>query len=318
MKIRLKKIIKFTLILALSAIIYSFFFTLYENIKINNMLNEFKERAIFDFEIERTYQGSTYLRRYNKVSRETSYEDDGQNVFYDNEKNNIGIAGDIFVTRQSPFPEFFGFHQFMSFYFGGHAALKIDEKRVVESVGFPEPNESIFDIIFSNGNKGHGYSPIISYASSSYWMNASPGGYYFDRYYRDRYIGLRIKEENNNKDIKNEIIETAIDISKEKYDNEALYNFLFFLNMQKKYYCTDLVSRVYDEAYTRIYTDDKEYKSKGYAKRLNDDGFITSVNDLILSKDTYIHFYVEINEETVDNKKMIIENYYYLEDYLEV
>ena len=43
--------------------------------------------------------------------------------------------------------------------------------------------------------------------------------------------------------------------------------------------------------------DNDEYRSKGYAKRLNDDGFITSIQDLILSKETFITFYVEIMKE---------------------
>ena len=84
--------------------------------------------------------------------------------------------------------------------------------------------------------------------------------------------------------------------------------------MRRKYYCTDFVSRVYEEAYYSAVLGDDNYRSTGYAKKLNDDGFITSVNDLILSNDTYIHFYVEINEEIYDGNKTIVQNIYYLED----
>ena len=52
------------------------------------------------------------------------------------------------------------------------------------------------------------------------------------------------------------------------------YNYTYVFNTKNKYYCTDLVSRTAAEV--------------GY--NLND-GFITSVNDLFLSKDTYIIYY---------------------------
>jgi len=45
---------------------------------------------------------------------------------------------------------------------------------------------------------------------------------------------------------------------------------------------------------------------RNYSRALNDDRFITSVNDLILSKETYITFYVE----NIDD----ITNIYYLAD----
>jgi hypothetical protein len=45
---------------------------------------------------------------------------------------------------------------------------------------------------------------------------------------------------------------------------------------------------------------------KNYATVLNDDGFITSVNDLILSNDTYMTVYVEVIDDVV--------HIYHLED----
>jgi hypothetical protein len=49
-----------------------------------------------------------------------------------------------------------------------------------------------------------------------------------------------------------------------------------------------------------------ESEQTNYSKSLNDDGFITSVNDIILSEETYIAFYVEIIDDIV--------HIYYLED----
>jgi hypothetical protein len=70
--------------------------------------------------------------------------------------------------------------------------------------------------------------------------------------------------------------------------------------MSYKYYCTDLVSRAYQHALV----DEKDQRN--YSRALNDDGFITSVNDIILSRETYIAFYVEIRDDIV--------HIYYLED----
>ena len=70
--------------------------------------------------------------------------------------------------------------------------------------------------------------------------------------------------------------------------------------MKYKFYCTDLVSR----AYQSVMVDEKDQRQ--YSKALNDDRFITSVNDMILSDDTYIMFYVEVIDD--------IWHIYYLED----
>jgi hypothetical protein len=101
------------------------------------------------------------------------------------------------------------------------------------------------------------------------------------------------------KDITNDQIDQAVSYAADKAD-KALYNFLFFLDLKYKFYCTDLVSRAYQDALIPI------EKQRDYSRALNDDGFITSVNDLVLSKYTYITAYVEI----IDN----ITHIYYLKD----
>ncbi|VEU79947.1 hypothetical protein [Haploplasma axanthum] len=322
-----KKIIKILLLAMLFGIIYSLFFTVYENIKVDSMISTFKKRAGNDPVLVLNIEDE-YVRKYWEVPRETFDEiNDKKNVFEDEEKQMLGRYGDIFATRQSPFPNVWGFHQFMSYYYGGHAAIKSEstkesgkKEKFVEATGYPNSDESIFDIIFSNGKKGHGFSPTASENGYNYWYQADDisDNYYFEKFYRSRYIGLRVKNpfinENNADALYNNYLDLAVDRAREKIDNDALYNFLFFLNMRRKYYCTDFVSRVYEEAYYSAVLGDDNYRSTGYAKKLNDDGFITSVNDLILSNDTYIHFYVEINEEIYDGNKTIVQNIYYLED----
>lgn len=322
---RFKRILKFILIVALMGITYSFFFTTYEHFKVNKMIKDFKNRALEEPEevIEINTGSLTYLRKYFIVPRETSNElNDTKNVFYDNEKNKLGQTGDIFVTRKSPFPNIPLIHQFVSYYYGGHAALlryENDSQKFIESTGFPEwETESLFDYIFNKGYGDHGLTSTVYETGYNSWQTPSKGNHYFDYFYRDKYIGLRptnpFKDLDNGNELYDDYINEAVNMARLKVENENLYNFLFFLNMKNKYYCTDLMGRVYEEAYEKVFNNNEDYHSKGYAKRMNDDGFITSVNDLILSKDTFISFYVEIKEEKINNELILVENIYYLED----
>ncbi len=61
--------------------------------------------------------------------------------------------------------------------------------------------------------------------------------------------------------------------------------------MENRYYCTDLVSRAYQDVMV------EEDEQRECSRNLNDDGFITSVNDLILSKETYMTSYFEVIDE---------------------
>lgn len=303
-----KRILKLILLLALGGLVYSFSFTTYENIKVNKVIHDFKKRAITTqvetIELVDPYTDESYIRKLWPVPRETSFERDGLNVFSNAEKTNLGQKGDIFTTRQSPFPTIPVFHQFMSYYYGGHAAI-YDGSGFLEATGYPDDISEFLKIVFNKGNSSdHGLSTVADKRSTPYWTRRNSGEYYYDNYYRSKYIGLRIK------DADNEMIDAFVDSAQQKIDKKSLYNFLFFLDMKYKYYCTDLVSRAYEEAYYRTENNDLEYHSKGYAKKLNDDGFITSVNDLVLSKDSYMHFYVEITKE----HGVVVENFYYLED----
>lgn len=320
-----KRILKTIFILAIMGIVYSFFFSVYENIKINNIIKDFKNRASDTPVNEITLRGvnnTNYLRRYFEVPRETSNElNDTNNVFYDDKKMKLGIDGDIFVNRKSPFKDIPVIHQFVSFYYGGHSSIvtyENDKAHFIEALGFPDYDETLLDYIFSDGKPEHGLSSHIIKSNFNSWQTPHSVHEYHGMFYRDKYIGLRptnpFTEFDNSDELYNEYKQTAISRGEERAENKAIYNFLFFLNMQNKYYCSDLMSRVYEEAYESVMNDKDDYRSKGYAKRLNDDGFITSIQDLILSKETFITFYVEINEEEIDGETVIVENIYYLED----
>ncbi|MDO9629667.1 MAG: hypothetical protein Q7I99_07175 [Acholeplasmataceae bacterium] len=299
-KIKIKSILKVILIVILSAIIYSFGVAVSENQRMDKEIKEFMDRAVFEYEEEFQYSPGVYqTRRYYKVSRETSYElADTRSVFYDSSRKFLGQKGDMNATRYSPFPNAGIIDTFITYYFGGHVALNNGENRYIEAVGFPDDDESIFDIIFHRGNEPHDYSVTVK-TSYNYWLNPRfrdiehPDAAVYGQMYRTKFVGLRVKH------VTQEQIDGAVAYGMDKVDHN-LYNFLIFMDMKYKYGCTDLVSRAYQHVLV------EPSKQRNYSKALNDDGFITSVHDVILSKDTYITTYVEVIDEVV--------HIYYLED----
>jgi len=300
-KIRVMTFVKGFILLLVGAGIFTIGKAVTKDILVRNEINDFKDRAVFEYQENFEYSpGIEQVRRYYKVPRETLYETaDTRSVFNDDTRKYLGQAGDVFLSQRSPFVGQFFVDPFISYYFGGHAAIKTDTNRFIEAVGFPDDDETILDIIRHPGDEPHDYSVTISQTSNNYWLNpryryeGSVEYPYFGSYYRDKFIGVRVK------DVSLEQIDGAIAYAEDKVDKN-LYNFLFFLDMKYKYYCTDLVSRAYQDV--MIEPDDQSV----YAKSLNDDGFITSVNDIVLSDDTYLIFYVEIKDEIV--------HIYYLED----
>ena len=281
---------KVILLLIIGGMVYSFGVAVSENVRTNRAIEAFKDRAVFEYEENFEYNPGVFqTRRYYSVSRETSYElEDERSVFFDTTRKYLGQKGDIFVTATSPFPTTPFFHQFMSYYFGGHAAIHTGaDNKFAEATGFPEDDESVWDIIMQPGNEPNDYSVTASISGTNYWLNPryrsenSPEYPYFGTSYRKDFVVLRVKN------ITSDQIDGAVEFATSKAD-VALYNFLFFLDMDYKFYCTDLVTR----AFQHVLVDEEDQRN--YSKSLNDDGFISSVNDIILSKDTYISSYVEV------------------------
>lgn len=293
----IKKIVISILLIILFGFIYSMGIATYETIIANKQIKTFKEKAIFEYEETIIYQGVTQTRKYYKVSRETSYEiNDSRSVFSDESRETLGQKGDIFLSSKSPFPNIPVIHQWIGLNFGGHAAILDEDNKFIEAVGFPAAGETIFDFILHPGNKPHNFTATVNKTSDNYWLNPTfrqADDSLYDGYYRDKFVGVRVK------DITTEEIDNAVSFARDKVGIN-LYNFLFFLDVKYKYYCTDLISRAYEKALIA------SNKQKYYPKVLNDDGFITSVNDILLSKYSYITFYVEIVDGVV--------HIYYLED----
>lgn len=300
---KVKKICKrfFLIVLILSVSI--FLQGLNQNIKVNQLIRDFKERGI-EGETVTIYfdNGMEEIRMYHPVERINEYEKaDTRSLFYTTKDEPfIGKKGDIFVTQESPFPNIFGFHQLMSFFVGGHAALNNGNNQFIEAVGFPKDDESIFDIIKDPSDGTHDYSVGVRQSSTNYWMLPYFRGEndlsypYYGSYYREKFVVLRVKN------IDEEKLDQTMSYANEHLENRSLYNFLFFMDTKNKFYCTDFISRSYR------YGLSKNSSDKNYPKTLNDNGFVTTVNDLILSKDTYITAYVENTDG--------IRHIYYLED----
>lgn len=293
----IRRILLTLLLLGFLGFIYSMGIATYETILANKRIKAFKNRAVFEYEETIEYKGVEQTRYYYKVSRETSYElNDSRSVFYDNSRKYLGQKGDVFLSNKSPFPNIPIIHQWIGLNFGGHSAILDEDNKFIEAVGFPAKGETIFDFILHRGNKPHNFSATVNKTSDNYWLDPTyrrSDDALYDGYYRDTFVGVRVK------DITNEETDKALEYVRDKLDIN-LYNFLFFIDTKYKYYCTDLISRAYE------YALKGEEKRNKYPKVLNDDGFITSVNDILLSKYSYITFYVEVIDGIV--------HIYYLED----
>lgn len=289
------------LLLVLGGIVYSFGVSTYEYVQVNEDIETFKERATSEVSVDFEYSNGVIQQRvYHIVPRETSYElNDTRSVFYDDDQKYLGQSGDIILTQDSPFPHVFGIHQFITYYFGGHAMFASDHNTFYEATGLANGIDEIIEVIKAPGDGDHGTRLTAQEKSTNIWLNpeyrseSDPSYETYGSYYRSEFIGLRVK------DVTEEQLDNLSDFG-DTLANQALYNYLFFLDMEYKYYCTDLISR----AYQHVMAEPEDQKN--YSTVLNDDGFITSVNDLILSNDTYITTYVEIIDEVV--------HIYHLED----
>ena len=185
---------------------------------------------------------------YN-VSRETSEKPSIHNGY-------IGTPGDILITKDSPF-KIPIIKPIIDFTFGGHAAIITSSIKnedgtygetgdmMIESVGLDEKD----GVILSNNTWGREKERI-------------------------NILGLRIK--GYNQDDYNEILNKAYNLIGRPY------NYTFLFNKKNRYYCTDLISRLYNLKNVKL-----------------NDGFITSTNDIILSDDVYIFYYQYIDSSGI-------------------
>lgn len=275
----MKRILKLIVILFVGFLVFLTGQTLREHIMIKQEIKKFTKQGVLQEDI------STDLIKYYKVSRETYYPDElMRDPFYNGDLESPGAEGDIFVTQQAPYPTLPGLYEFVTFYFGGHAAYIGADNIIYDIAGYPEVGETFLGVFFKGGK-----STIVS-DSYNYWLDPDfhrpdEGNYrHFGSYYRKEFFGFRVKG------VTEEDINHTSAYMQHLVDIKAQYNFQYIINRKNRYYCTDMMER----AYASI------TKSDGKPKyNLNNDGVAVTVNDLILSKDTYLSFYVKTDKDNV-------------------
>lgn len=294
-----KKIFKYLGIAFLLLITYFVGESTYENIKKNKVISAFKARAYETYEVSQ--HDTTYF--YHKIKRTYDYElNDPRNVFYDTNKVNPGIKGDILLTFESPFPYIPVVDQVYGYWLGGHAALVGDNNKIYQSTGIDSSGElnlgKMLDVILHRGyDETNAYGLSVEDANN-YWMipsrNPSHPEYpKYGRFYRNEIMATRLKYQNT--DTRDEAIDIAVDYAKDKV-GKGLYNYLFLVDTKYKYYCTDLVTRAFHQINVELDTD----------YNLDPDGFYPSMFDILLSDDVYITIYKETKKDGI--------HVYYLED----
>lgn len=279
---KVKRIIKTLSILFLGYLAFLTGQTVAEKIKIKVEIKRFIEKGVYETKIE-TENG---VIKFYKVPRETYYQNElEREPFFEDDYFLPGSEGDIFVTSQSPFPTMPGIYELVSFYFGGHASYIGKNNSIYEIFGFIDQDESFLDVILNGGR-----NTFVNIKSINYWLNPfhrdehSQSFLRFGYFYRSEWIGLRVKG------VTNEEINSVTSFMNYLVETKAQYNHLYIFGKKNKYYCTDMMSRAYS---TIIY-------SNGEPKyNLNMDGFLTTVNDLILSNDTYISYYVKTDKKGI-------------------
>ncbi len=276
----MKKIIKLIVVMFIGFLVFSTGVTAAETIAVRRKIKNFTKLGILQEDI------STNKTKYFKVSRETlGFEEEFEREpFFHNNLTQPGFEGDIFVTQQSPFPNLPGVHQFVSFYFGGHAAYVGDNNRLYEIAGIPSGDESFLEVFFK------GSDSTVANSTSNYWMNDSfrdendPSFVNYGSYYRKEWVGLRVKG------VSLDSINKVTNFMKDLENRKVQYNFQFIINRKDRYYCTDMMNRAYETIINNNSFNDIS---------LNYDMVATTVNDLILSKHSYIAYYVTTDKNGI-------------------
>ena len=237
-----------------------------------------------------------YTWNYFPIERIYDYEiSDDRDIFYDDAKRELGQFGDILLTRQSAFKDIPLIHEFISYYFGGHTAFRDKGAGLYETTGLNIDFKTLTETISSPGYDSEIEGASVQHINSNYWFDPSASTQYAP-FYRTEMMSVRVKG----------VTEIQLEAAKEYLDyqilHKSLYNFLFWLDMDEKHYCTDLVSRAYQNAFYPL------EEQKNYSRSLNDDGFITSVNDILLSRQTYLTSFTQVD---IENECF---NIYYLKD----
>ncbi|MGI6360096.1 MAG: hypothetical protein ACOX02_03555 [Acholeplasmatales bacterium] len=275
----MKKIIKLVIVLFIGFLIFLTGQTVAEHINVRQKVRNFTKLGVLQNDI------STDKIKFYKVSRETYYPNEYyRDAFYNNSLVDPGAEGDILLTQQAPYPTLPGIYEFVSFYFGGHAAYVGSDNIIYDIAGYPSAGETFLGVYF-NGGKSTIVSDNYNYWLDSTYNKETEANYkYFGGYYRKEFFGIRVKG------VTKEEVAEVTKFMKHLDEIKAQYNFQYIFNKKDRYYCTDMMER----AYNSITNSDGKSKYN-----LNNDGVAVTVNDMLLSKDVYISFYVRTDKNNV-------------------
>lgn len=212
MKNNIYKIVMFSfeMIFSLLLLILSIMFTMasIHNINMTEEIKSFINSATFEFEDDNTYY---YYVECDDIDETTI-------TIKENNDPILGKTGDIFLMPQSRMEYVPFFSQFVSYLFGGHAGVVIDDgKHLVEAMG-------------GSSDQGFVYNENT------------------DLYEEERtVVGMRV---NASIEERQQAAKNALSIVGGKY------NYLFIFNTKNAYYCTDICARVYGSEFDMDYNLD--------------------------------------------------------------
>lgn len=244
---------------------WSIFFTfsaLSENNQIRDEINEFIKDAEKEGVFSKKYNTTFYKVKKHYIDKTPSFtyvEQNKRPPYLSILPYVAGSSGDILTSLHSPIENAF-LRNFIEFYFGGHAAI-VNGIDLVETTGLNEDMST--NVVIESFND---------------WLRPENGK-------RSEFIGLKVKS------APPEDRKSAYEVAHSFLGQP--YNYTFILNTKKSHYCTDLVSKSYQNV-------NKKYD-------LNEDEIAVTVQDLITSSHTYIFMYKSANENGS-------YNVYYLDD----
>lgn len=196
---------------------------------------------------------------YYEVLPKYEYED-SKNILRSYDDINIGTTGDIYITDRNPMNDFFITGWISNLTWIGHCGLiySKDGTLMTEIVGNKSKEDN-----------------VVKVKNNDWFNNDSKHS-----------VVLRVKDIDN--------------IDKEKIMMESnkligcRYNYSFIFSSENSFYCSDLVTHIYNEI----------------GVNLNSDYFFSTGSDIITNDNTYIIYY----KEKVSTKEKTYYNVYYLKD----
>ena len=213
-------------------------------------------KSIEDFKNRGELIYETSNTEYYIVRKKYDYEDTSSTILRTFNNNYVGTTGDIYISDRNPTSIFL--------------TRWISTKAWIGHCGMicSEDGKEMLEI---SGNLSYEDNEVKKWPNT--WLNhQSP-----------RHIVLRVKQINN--DSKKQILDISNTLLGKRY------NYTFVFGSENRFYCTDLISYIYDQININI----------------NEDKFVTTGSDMITSDNTYIIYY---KEECLKNNNTFYKIYY--------